>query len=93
MTDGLKESAVALRFRWRRNEANQEADDLTNECFDKFGLDPRVDCSLKDLRLNLFVELAVYYNAYSLAKVELQAAGRKDGPASKKQRLVEKTSW
>ena len=59
MTNGLKESAVALRFRWRRNEADQEADDLTNECFDKFGLDPRVDCSLKDLRLNLFVEASI----------------------------------
>ena len=93
MTDAMKEFAVALRLRWRPREENQEADDLTNCNFSRFDLDLRVDCSLKDLRLDLFQELAASYEAYTLAKVELKAAGRKEGPTSKKQRMLEKTVW
>ncbi|CAE7257863.1 unnamed protein product [Symbiodinium sp. CCMP2456] len=89
----LQLSTQLLRLRWRPREEHQEADDLTNFNFNRSDLDLRVNCSLKDLQLDLFHELAASYDAYTLAKVELKAAGRKEGPTSKKQRMLEKTNW
>ena len=88
-----KNKDLVFRLQWRPRETNQEADDLTNEEFNKF--DPKLRCEIiwEELDWPILDQLLSFreeVQGWREAKRKLQ------GPApkmSKKQKALSKTVW
>ena len=53
----MEHRQVHLKLKWRRRDLNQEADDLTNEDFNKFHENNRMHIDFKCLQLRVFYQM------------------------------------
>ncbi|CAE7782898.1 unnamed protein product [Symbiodinium pilosum] len=87
----LMKAMLKLDLQWRPREENQDADDLTNQRFQNFDPDKRVDCKACELPLGLLNKLWLTKNQFDslrrqmTSSVEQSSGGRK--------RPHEKSAW
>ena len=55
---------------WRPRDTNVEADDLTNQIFDKFNLDKRIQLRWEDLKFPMLDLLITFSESFSKRKFE-----------------------
>ena len=91
MSAMLARARISLNLNWRPGEENTEADDLTNERFDGFGLEKRVVVKFSDLEFDILRSLVDSHDEFERAKQTAREFQRSDvGSKSKK---FEKTPW
>ena len=73
---------------WRPRESNIEADDLTNQVFDKFDLERRVEVSWSSLKFPMINLLMKFTESFSKRKFDT-AASSATGPSTK----FSKSKW
>ena len=56
---------MRCQLEWRPRETNTEADDLTNQVFDKFDLEKRIDISWKQLKFPMINLLMGFTESFS----------------------------
>ena len=61
---------MRCQLEWRPRETNTEADDLTNQVFDKFDLEKRIDISWKQLKFPMINLLMGFTESFSKRKIE-----------------------
>ena len=94
MAEQLAAENVGLALRWVPRLQNEEADALTNECFDGVSPSLRVETRLEDLKF-----IALDRLMGQVGELMAEIAVRKssgpvvDPPCSKKQRLRETDPW
>ena len=84
---------LVLQLRWRPRETNVEADDLTNQKYDKF--DPGLRCQVqwRDLDWAILEELMKFRAEVQGWKEERKRLGPAQAKLSKRQKLESKTKW
>ena len=70
-----------------------EADDITNLRFERFSLCNRVEASLDMLPMAIFDAMQSAYREFELARSDQELQNPVPSPATKKQKLAEKTKW
>ena len=70
-----------------------EADDITNMRFERFSLCNRVEASLDMLPMSPFDTMQSAYREFELARSDQKLQNPVPSPATKKQKLAEKTKW
>ena len=82
--------SVGLRCHldWRPREVNVEADDLTNQIFDKFEMNNRIHFRWEDLELPILSRLIPFAETFSKKKFEASASNA-DGRGAK----FRKSEW
>ena len=90
LSAALAKARLSLCLQWRPREENVEADDLTNEIYDKFNLADRVDLKFDDLDLSLVVSLWATREEFLRLREEAKAHS---APGISKKARKEKSAW
>ncbi|CAE7880140.1 unnamed protein product [Symbiodinium necroappetens] len=93
MAVSLRKANKVCRLTWRPREENQDADDLTNLRFENFDHSLRVPLKLSDIPLELFHMLHQSHADFVAEKDRLLSLKRVEPKTSKRQKLLDKTSW
>ena len=93
MTLSLRNANKVCRLSWRPREENQDADDLTNRRTDKIDPSLRVPLTLADIPLDLFNMLHSSHADFLAEKTRLKGLKHFEPKATKRQKLLDKTSW
>ena len=93
MTLSLRTANEVCRLSWRPREENQDADDLTNRRTDKIDPSLRVPLTLVDIPLDLFNMLHSSHADFLAEKTRLKGLKHFEPKATKRQKLLDKTSW
>ena len=94
MAEQLAAENVGLALRWVPRLQNEEADALTNECFDGFTPSLRVETRLEDLKFIALDRLMGQVGELMAEIAVRKSSGPVVGPpCSKKQRLRETDPW
>ena len=86
-------AGARLRLQWRPREENVEADDITNLRFERFSLCNRVEAFLDMLPMTIFDSMQSAYQDFEQARANQKLQNPARVPATKKQKLSEKTKW
>ena len=92
-TTYLFSAGARLRLQWRPREENVEADDITNLRFERFSLRNRIEASLDMLPMTIFDSMQSAYQDFEQARASQKMQNPVRVPATKKQKLSEKTKW
>ena len=91
LSSALSKARLNLRLRWRPREENVEADQLTNESFEGFPPNLRVQLSFEEIDLRLVEELWETKLQFDIARQESKDSKKLiDGS---KKRKFEKSEW
>jgi len=86
----LQDRQLWLDLEWTPREKNQIADDLTNEAFDGFGPDNRIDINISNLKYKVMLDYlargAELYQAIETRKKDKLSEGGPDQRVRKRQR-------
>ena len=83
-----EQKRLRCQLDWRPRESNIEADDLTNQVFDKFDLERRVEVSWSSLKFPMINLLMKFTESFSKRKFDT-AASSATGPSTK----FSKSKW
>ena len=83
-----EEVGIRCDLDWRPRDVNVEADDLTNQIFNKFEMNKRIQVSWEDLRFPMIDLLMAFTESFSKRKFE--AATAKDTGGNAK---FQKSEW
>ena len=89
----LWDNGLWMKINWRPREENQEADDLTNDRFEKFAADRRIEIRYKDLDTSILEVLQTSLSAFEETTTELRTGGVKVKGLTKRQKVQTKTDW
>ena len=86
-------AGARLRLQWRPREENVEADDITNLRFERFSLCNRIEASPDMLPMTIFDSMQSAHQDFEQARANQKLQNPVRVPATKKQKLAEKTKW
>ena len=78
---------IRCQLNWRPRDTNVEADDLTNEKFERFNLNNRIDCQWQDFRFPILEKLVGFTQSF----VKIRAEHQLERPS--KEAKFEKSKW
>ena len=78
---------IRCQRNWRPRDTNVEADDLTNEKFERFNLNNRIDCQWQDFRFPILEKLVGFTQSF----VKIRAEHQLERPS--KEAKFEKSKW
>ena len=84
---------LVFQLKWRPRETNVEADDLTNQRYDKFNPERRCPVEWQDLDLTILEELMKYRAEVQGWKEERKRLGPATSKLSKRQKMETKSKW
>ena len=84
---------LIFRLRWRPRKTNVEADDLTNQRYDRFTMDLRCKVEWQDLDWCIMKELLQFRDEVQGWREEKRKHPHVQVKASKRQKLAAKTKW